>query len=256
MEKDERAKYKKRIKTYKKLGAEEFQEVVFTVERLKFKVLKKIIPDFLEKYDKYCDRTKEKALKKAKTEEQRKTINRVTAMYKMDARIEYNQEKNRNYHMNSNRPMEIYEYLKWNKSVHVRGMITDTILIIATSIGIVTGLPLGFLIPALLVELVSLGINFECVNIQNYNMCRYKLVEESIIKRYQKKVDREIEEYGDIAEKVHTKIEETGKIPSITEMIENSTPEQIRKMKEIINAEIRKREEEKIKEKTLLRGNK
>lgn len=254
MEKEERAKYKKRIETYKKLGAEEFQEVVFKVEKIKFKVLKKLIPNFLEKYDKHCERVKERALKKAKTEEQRKTINRVTAMYKMDARIEFNQEKNRNYHMNSNRPTEIYEYLKWNKGIHIRGMVTDIILIIATSIGIVSGFSLAILIPALLVELTSLGINFECVNIQNYNICRYKIAEETIVKRHQKKVDKEIEEYGDIAEKVHTKIEETGKIPSLTEIIDNATPEQLLRIQQLLTNEKQKREIE--TQKLLIKGEK
>ena len=88
MEKNEKGKYEKQLKTYERLGALKFQKVVFYVEKIKFKVLKKIFPRYIEVVEKYCDRRQKRMLKKAKSEEERKAIKENFKIGKMRIRKE------------------------------------------------------------------------------------------------------------------------------------------------------------------------
>ena len=65
MEKNEIELYRKKKKLYDKLGASKFQEVVFVVERLKYKFMKKFMPNFIEHYDKRVEKQQRIKLKKA-----------------------------------------------------------------------------------------------------------------------------------------------------------------------------------------------
>ena len=85
--------YQKRINRCEKLGAEWFQEIVFKLEKLKFKVLKKYFPNCTKKYDKHCDKKCQKELKKAKSEEERKLIIFHYRELKMLFRKEINTEQ-------------------------------------------------------------------------------------------------------------------------------------------------------------------
>ena len=55
MENSEKLKYKQKMRLCKKLGAEKFQKVVFEIEKMKFKILKTICPNFIKYFDKYYD---------------------------------------------------------------------------------------------------------------------------------------------------------------------------------------------------------
>ena len=66
--------YQKKINRCKRLGAEWIQQMVIKVEKLKFKVLKNYFPNAKEKYEKSCDRKCKKALRKAKTESEKRMI--------------------------------------------------------------------------------------------------------------------------------------------------------------------------------------
>lgn len=246
MENIEREEYKRKINLYKKLGAEDFQKVVFAVERIKFKVLKKVCPNFLKHYEKYCEKSRKKQLRNAHTEEEVRSINRYINFLILETRKEYNSEQNRNYHMNPNDSEDILKYLNWNKSVHKEGLIKDLVLIpiVATASVVVT----PWLTPLLAYEIVSAFINFECINIQNYNICRYKLVEDKIKQREERKVKKNIEEYGDIARVISDKLETSEKLPTMSEIIDSfTTKEQAEKFKKIITKELQGRNSEKEK---------
>ena len=219
MTKEEKQKYNKKIKLYEKLGAEKFQNIVFSVEKLKFKVIKKCFPNFLKHYDKHCDRTEKRLLRNAKTEEEIKDIKRSIQFSKMAIRKEMNQEKNRNYHMDSSRPTEIYKYLEWNKSVHEKSLIADGVLIVLTSIAIACGLTIA--IPVLIAEIINAGIDFECINIQNWSICKYKRCEEAIKKKQFRKISHNIDNYGDVASEIDKAISNSEKLPSTGEIISN-----------------------------------
>jgi len=161
-------------------------------------------------------------------------------MAKMFMRKELNREQNRNYHMDFEKPTDIISELEWNKSVHKSGLKFNLI-----TIAVFTGL--GFLgcpwsIPMIIAEIVSAFINFECVNIQNYNLCRYKIMKEPLQKRGQRNFERHVEEYGEIDEKVNqvAKTTDTSNFEKTADkMIENASHEQLIAWKRLL--EIKKR---------------
>jgi len=257
MEKNEIELYRKKKKLYDKLGASKFQEVVFAVERLKYKFMKKFMPNFIEHYDKRVEKQQRIKLKKAKTEEERRKINKTANYSKLRTHREINREENRNYHMNKADATEIYGYLEWNKRIHKKGLINNAIFgtIWTTAIFIAPSVATPYLIALLAIEGIKAIVNFECVNLQNYNMCRYKLIEDKITQRELKRVKSEINDYGEAAKIVHEKIVTEAKLPSMTEMIDSmETTDQLEQFKNILLREKARREEE--KQKVLSKSNK
>lgn len=249
--------YKSKKELYKKLGAPEFQKLVFSLENTKFKIMKKCMPNFTKRYDKAVEIEQKKRLKKAKTEEEIREINKISNYAKMDTHREYNRGENRNYHINKADVTEIYRYLERNKKIHQNGLIRNAILGTIWISGIIL-LPEAikpYLIATLTLESINAIINFECINLQNYNICRYKLAEEKIIQREKKRVKSEINDYGDAAKLVHEKIVTEEKLPSMSEIIDSTeTTEQLEQLKKVLLREKQRREEE--KQKVLLRTQK
>lgn len=239
--------YQKRINRCKKLGAEWFQEIVFKVENLKFKVLKKYFPNCTERYDKKCDRKCKKELKKAKSEEERKLIIFHYRELKMLFRKEINTEQNRNYHLDKKRPSDTLRYLEWNKKVHQKGLLIDLIALpILTGVAL-AGFPVA--IPFIVSEALSAFINFECINIQDYNIYRFKqkkVVLEKIEERQQRKSQ---EEYGEAAKVITSVMNEKEKtnnpteIPNPDEVISRMNKEQLIQFKNMLKKEQQKREQ-------------
>lgn len=313
-EKEERQKYKDKMKIYEKRGALSFQKVVFKVEELKFIILKNIFPNFLNYYEKYLDRKKNKRIKsikrkackrdkieknhpkllkiydkycgfkekkknqindfKEKVRKKVKSINpKIIEFYdeylkeddplkglepdqkikklielnkysKMFMRKEYYQEKNRNYHMDSKKPTMIYEYLKWNKRIHVRGILRNLIAIPTFITLSIAGL--GFAPSLLIWELLSTVINFECINIQNYNICRYKISEKVLKRQEKRKTDESIKNYEKAQELIYKSMIKQDDLLTFDEIIANATNiEQIRKMRALIQNDYKEREKEK-----------
>ena len=223
----------KKLKLYRFLGAERFQEVVFAVERLKFKALKTLCPNFIKYFDKYCDKKRDRELKNAQTQEEEEKIIRKYQFAKMAMRKEINLEQNRNYHMDSKKPTEIYKYLEWNKSVHKKGLIKNSIVLPLSIAAVIAGFHLA--LPIMIYELFSTFINFECVNIQNYNICRFKKLQPMLEKKEERQVQENIENYGEANEVIHKSLSSTQNLPSFEEIINNiKTPEQARQMREML----------------------
>ena len=109
-----------------------------------------------------------------------KRIIEETRKLKMAMRKEWHREQNRNYHMDPNKPTEILEYLNWNKDIHMKGIIKNAIAIPCLAVAAGFGLWPTVVLPFLALELGSLFINFQCVNIQNCNIYRYKEKEEAM----------------------------------------------------------------------------
>ena len=240
VKKEEIEKYKQKMKKHEKLGALKFQKIVFYVEKIKFKSIKKICPNFIKHYDKYCDFFFFLSMKKAKTKEEIKQIERKTKFAKMEIRKEMNQEKNRNYHIDKNRTTEIYKYLEWNKKIHKNSitinMIAIPILITCAAFGI------PYLTPLIAVEILSAVVNFECINIQNYNICRYKIIEDKLKKHEEKIKEKNIKDYYEISKVIYNTIEQNEKIPTMKEIIEKiNTKEQAKELKEMLIKELSER---------------
>ena len=136
-------------------------------------------------------------------------------------RKEINQEKNRNYHLDENRPKETLSYLEWNKGVHKRGLIKNFAVIGALSAATVLGY--NFIVPLIVFESICALINFQCVNLQDYNICRYKIAEKSLVKYAERTKKKKIEQYSDAAELIYDSITKADeKIPTTDEIVANS----------------------------------
>lgn len=247
--------YKKKIERCEKLGANKFQKVVFKVEKLKYKVLKKCFPNFIERYDKSCDKKRDKALKKVTTEQERQKIKNYYRRQKLIMRKEFNREQNRNYHLDPNKPTEILHYLNWNKKVHKKGMIKNAVLI--PILGVASGLGFWPAIPLLAMEVGSLFINFQCVNIQNCNIYRFKQKEETMKKLEERRTKRNIEQYKDAASVVSKAMDKTDDIPSLSQIIDSvKTPEEAAQLKNLIQNTLAANQQARAQNKANLGGGK
>lgn len=243
-----REEYKKKIALCDKLGAKKFQKVVLKVEEAKFKVIKTIFPGFVKKYEKHCDRIRDRALKKATTAEEKKRIIDECRNQKIAMRREWNREENRNYHMDENKPTEFLYYLNWNKDVHKKGLIRNAITIAAATGALALGVAPALAGTLLACEIFGAFINFQCVNIQNSHIYRFKMLEPALRKREKKKNQQNVQNYSNAAKVYARTIEQTMDVPTIQQMIENvRTPEElaeIRKMLATVSAQNAKRKQQ------------
>lgn len=209
--------YDKKIARCERLGSKKFMKLVEKVEKVKFKVLKKVFPGYLKRYDKRMDKALEKELKRVKTEEERKELIRSFQRQKMLIRKEHNFEQNRNYHMDANNPSAFVEYLKWNKQIHVQGLIVNGISSVAIA---VTGIFVPAVLPLLALEAVDAFINFQCINNQNKGIYRYERDKERIEAIADRKREKNIKKYGEIAKVIDKALEkqETAKLPETKEV--------------------------------------
>ena len=197
--------YDKKIALCKKLGADRFKKIVHIAEKLKFKVLKNVFPHYIENYDKRIDKELSRAMKKTHSKEEQEALLRLAKRDKMLIRKENNTEENRNYHIDKNNPEAIIDYLKWNKNVHVKGLIINALT--ATSIiAISTQLPA--ILPLIALEAADAFLNFQCINIQNCNIYRYEKNKDKIQKMSQAKMKHNIERYGKFAKIVDKELNE------------------------------------------------
>lgn len=232
MDKLEREQLEQKIRVCEKLGAVSFQKLVFTVEKLKYSTIHRFFPNYLDFNDKMIDREVEKRLKKITNEEEKMNLLKAARLTKMASRRELNYGQNRNYHIDNNNPTIIYEYLNWNKDIHKKGLIKNAIFIpVFLGLSIVN---FPGAVPLLIIELLSAFLNFECINIQNYNICRYKKIESSLKKRVVRQYKNNIEKYDKASEVVFDSIDKnTTKLPSVDEIVENiTTKEQAMQMKD------------------------
>ena len=238
MNKEEKEKINKKIKLYEKLGAKKFQKAVFLVEKVKFKVVNKI-PNFISTYEKLVDYKSNKRLKHASTKKEKQAIYEQARIAKLAMRRELRTSQNRNYHINHNNPLEIKTYLEWNKSIHKKGLVKNIILIPIFSFLLLSNIEIAF--PLLLFEMISTVINFECINIQNYNLCQFKKIEDKLIEREKRKILSNIKSHGEASKVIYdTMQKKEDKIPNIDDIIENiKTKEQAEQMK-ILLEQVRK----------------
>ncbi len=234
MNKEEKEELNKKIKLYEHLEAKKFQKAVFLVEKIKFKVINKI-PNFISIYENLVDTKSNKKLKKASSEKEKQEIYEQARIAKLAMRRELRTSQNRNYHINGNNPLEIKTYLEWNKSIHKRGLIKNFIFIPIFSCLLLSNVEIA--LPLLVFELISTAINFECINIQNYNLCQFKKIEDKLEKREKRRILSNIESHGEASKVIYdTMQKKQDKIPTIDDIIGNiKTKEQADQMKILLD---------------------
>ena len=161
-------KKRSKKKLYEFFGAKKFKKVVLKVEKVKWKIIKKILPNYLKGMEKQFRIQRDKLLKKAKTEEERKNIINAYKSNVMLMRKEYNTEQNANYHFDLTNPDKIKDYLINNKNIHMNWLKVDAFLAPI----LVSLLTLGntWTIPFIVIVALEAIKNFECINLQNYSI--------------------------------------------------------------------------------------
>lgn len=210
-------------KIYRMLGAEQFQKVVLFIEEIRYKIIEKFFPNIKNWYEAACD---QRYLEQQKRKNKRKNQKSLYdyQMTKLAFRKELAYKQNRNYHYNPNYPTKFIEYLEKNKRIHQISLLKNSIFLILLGVSSPILSSISPIIFSLLVAICSLGIikDFECINLQNYNLCRFQ--EEKIKIRMQEleemKKRENLEKLSKVIEPISTIIEKQIEIPSMEQVIQ------------------------------------
>lgn len=210
---------------YEKLGAVWFQKVVFKAEDLKFKFIDRFCPNIGTWYNKRCDIKASKLISKTIDSERQKDIIFKYNYKKMAFNRELVEKKNRNYHMTLNNASSFYKHLEHNKKVHMNGIkfnigviISSLVMLpyISGALACVVGFVLAY-------NVFALGINFQCVNLQNYNMCRFNEKKEILEKIEQRKKESDAKNYALAGAAIYKKLESSVTLPKKEEIVKEMT---------------------------------
>ncbi len=230
--------YKKKMKLHQKLGAKQFKKFVLKAEKLRWKITKKFFPKSLERIDKRYQDELAKQLKKATSEEEKTEIKKLYQQQILITHREYNLEENRNYHMRFSNPTEIISYLKYNKAVHKSALTRNLVLAIVASSFIVIGVGTGIAASFIAVQTICAIKNWQCINLQDYNICRFELHKKALEekqRRTREQNDRKYYAANKVIEQALDTTKEKSTIPSPEEIISSITSiEQCQQMKEML----------------------
>ena len=242
--------------TYEKLGAKRFKKLVFKVEKLKWKAIKKLFPNYLNGMEKQYRKYRDKELKKAKTEEERRQIIENYKNSVMLMKKEYYTEQNMNYHIDMNNPDKIKEHLKRNKSIHKMWLKVDAI---AAPI-LISLLALGntWTIPFIAIVGLEAIKNLQCINLQNYSLTCLEENKELLERKSNRVIERSRNKYREAQDVITKVITESEVVPNIDTIIkESKSKESLEQLRELLLKEKENRErlaKEKGKVKEKVRG--
>ena len=218
------------------LGAKRFQKYVFILERVKYKIVEKLFPNLQEDYEKRLNKALDKALEEEQDEIKREAIMKNYHDRVLASRQETNNRHNRNYHINKDNPMEFIKYLKSNKKIHMKGLVGNGVIyligipLLATGVisPLVGGIVLG-------INTINTIVNFECVNLQNYNIKRLEKNRKQFEELKARREERDLESYKNVTSVVSSKIKNQREIPKVEEVVkEISTKEQLEEMRKLL----------------------
>lgn len=232
--------YQKRIKRCEKLGAKQFKKVVQKVEKIKFKIQKRFFPNLTKRVNSLWDRREKKMLKRCSSEEERKQIKQEVNTMKMLNKREDNYEMNRNYHLFRNRFGELLNYLNYNKNIHKKGIIMDSACLPGlVALSVVNPI----FIPFAALDAISLFINFQCVNLQNYHIYKIEKNKETFAKKERQAITNTQYNYSEGVKLINKVIEADDKVLSADERLKQieTQKESLIKAKEMILKEQERR---------------
>lgn len=239
-------KIKSNKKLYEKFGALQFKKFVLLIEKMKFKVIDKFFSNIGDWYSKRCERKVTKLCNKNITEEEKNRIRFDYNCRKLAFKKELIEKKNRNYHFDTSNAGSFYKYLLWNKNIHKKGIRKDIIGIVLSILGIffLNGVFIPVVIITLLYSSISLVVDFECVNLQNYNLCRFYERKDVLDKIEERKKKRDIDNYSNVSKKVYEQLEKSVESPKSSDVVDSlTTVEQLRELRKLA-LEIRKKRED------------
>lgn len=235
------------------LGAKWFRKCALKLEELKYKIIDRLFPNYEELYEARLTKKYDKELEKPHTDEEKEKIKFTYHKKILEARKEKNSKRNRNYHLNRDNPMEMVKHLENNKRIHVKGLIKNGVIYGTLIILFILKVPLYVTIPLTVLNTISSAINFECINLQNYNIKRFEANKDKFEELRKRKEERDLEKYKDISHVVSTTINNSREIPKKEDIVGAlTTREQILQMRNLIlsysdNNGNREREKEKAK---------
>ena len=204
-------------KLAKRLGAKEFQKLVYKVEDIKYSLLKNQLSFLVPIVEKIMKSRKNRLINKTSDPAKQELIENN---YKNDLilfRKELNQEKNRNYHFDIDYSKNFKNYLLWNKDVHLKGIIKNLVILALSSGALVLSQGLIFNAALVLTIINSIGlvINFECVNLQNYHLARFERVETKLEERKKNALLQKTQKYGNAINAINKQIEKSDSLPKL-----------------------------------------
>lgn len=228
--------YDFKIKLCKILGAKQFQKFVFKIEKIKYKIINLVFPNIIKFYSKSCDKNCKKYIKHNPDCNQEE-IKHISLIKKINFNGEINNKKNCNYHFKTNNPLEFQHWLDYNKNIHKKGLIKDAILL-SCLIGTSIVFPHNLIIElSFLITLLSTFVNFECVNLQNYNIYRLKKNEEKLKEVTEKRMKQDIKKYGNVSKTIVNLLDQKGDILKPQELVDNiDSKEQLEELRNLLIA--------------------
>lgn len=244
MEIEESKLLEQKMKRCEQLGAREFQKFVLWLEQKRYRFLKRHFPNLPVWFEKRCTSSYQKKLKKCKSSKERERLEKRYQYQVRMFRKEWNHEQNRNYHLNETNPDEFLGWLRWNKEVHLTGLAINTIMIPLMAVGTVvtSGIADPICCSILIYQMLSAGINFACINLQDYNYCRVMLQKEKLDRIAARKRKIEIQKYGTLADKLKPTLEKEKQMPTTSQILDSlTTIEDLKAMRNLLEKEYRAR---------------
>ena len=136
-------------------------------------------------------------------------------------------------------------YLNINKMIHQTGILSNIFWISITSISL--SLFDGILIPIcnfiLSYQVISIFINFECINLQNYNILRLEKRMEKLEQIRKKKQEKRVKKYSEVSKSLGPLLSKSKTLPNKIEIINNlNTSLQLEEMRALIEETIKEKE--------------
>ena len=226
------------------LGAKEFKKLVLKVEDIKFCLFDKIFPNYESNYEKRLKKLLDRKLLLANSEEEKLKLISDYQCKILLARKENVNKKNRNYHIRIDKPNEFITYLNKNKKIHVNGLIRNGIYYLIGIPLIIFGNGVLDIIGYSIISIntVATVINFECVNLQNYNIKRLTASKDKFERLYKKRLERELEKYSSISKVVINEFKNSKEVPQKDSIINGiKTEEEVKQMRELLLTELNKK---------------
>ena len=211
-----------------------FQKLLMLVEETEFKVIKKVMPNHLEKLEQKIDIITRGQLTEIEEEKEKEEIIKNAKLLKLKLRNSFNSNQLINYHMGLSSPTEFISYLEWNKQVHLDALKNDifNLAILATLKTIQKENKVIDIIT--IFQLLFTAINYLCIELQKYNIERFKQAEPLLIKREERLQNEFISNYPTITKSINKILGDTNTldIPTLNDlesMVSEDKKDQFRK---------------------------
>lgn len=163
---------------------------------------------------------------------------------KLRVKIEFNNEENRNYHFKMFDVQETLMYLNINKKIHNMGLKSNLFYILLISGGIFL---FDFIFPILIVFLsyqsISLFVNFQCINLQNYNILRLESRLERLESIRKRKMVKKIEMYDSVSKVIAPLLSKQKELPLKEDIVSSlSTSQEFAQMRMFLDEVISRKE--------------